>query len=47
MSRKEKIDLFYTEQEALYNVDVVWKGEQPNEWSEFEVFPETPNHIFS
>ena len=30
-----------------YNVDVVWKGEQPNEWSEFEVFPETPSHTVS
>jgi len=32
---------------TTYNVDVVWKGEQPNEWSEFEVFPSSPSHTIS
>jgi len=30
-----------------YNVDVVWKGEQPTEWEQYEVFPSTPSHTIS
>jgi hypothetical protein len=41
------LPLFDSVKGKTYNVDVVWKGEQPNEWSEFEVFPETPSHTVS
>jgi hypothetical protein len=27
-----------------YNVDVVWKSEQPSEWEQYEVNPLTPSH---
>jgi len=27
-----------------YNVDVVWKGEQPTKWDTYEINPKTPNH---
>jgi hypothetical protein len=30
-----------------YNVDVVWKGEQPSEWEQYECFPTTPSHTVS
>jgi len=30
-----------------YNVDVVWKGEQPSEWEQYEVNPITPSHTIS
>jgi hypothetical protein len=30
-----------------YNIDVVWKGEQPSEWEQYEVFPLTPSHTVS
>lgn len=39
--------LFDSVKGTKYNIDIVWKGEQPNEWSEFEVFPETPSHTIS
>ena len=32
---------------TTYNVDVVWKGEQPTEWEQYEVFPNTPSHTIS
>lgn len=32
---------------TTYNVDVVWKGEQPTEWEQYEVFPSTPSHTIS
>jgi len=32
---------------TTYNVDVVWKGEQPTEWEQYEVFPVTPSHTVS
>jgi hypothetical protein len=27
-----------------YNIDVVWKSEQPSEWEQYEVNPLTPSH---
>jgi hypothetical protein len=30
---------------TTYNVDVMWKGEQPKEWEQYEVNPTTPSHI--
>lgn len=30
-----------------YNIDVVWKGEQPTEWEQYEVNPLTPSHVLS
>jgi hypothetical protein len=32
---------------TTYNVDIVWKAEQPTEWEQYEVFPNTPNHRLS
>ena len=32
---------------TTYNVDVVWKGEQPEEWEQYEVNPLTPSHTVS
>ena len=32
---------------TTYNVDVMWKGEQPTEWEQYEVFPSTPSHTIS
>ena len=32
---------------TTYNVDVVWKGEQPSEWEQYEVNPLTPSHTVS
>jgi len=32
---------------TTYNVDVVWKAEQPTEWEKYEVFPSTPSHTIS
>mgnify|MGYP003632742949 CR=1 FL=1 len=29
---------------TTYNVDVVWKGEQPTEWEQYEINPLTPSH---
>ena len=30
-----------------YNIDVVWKSEQPSEWEQYEVNPLTPSHTVS
>lgn len=30
-----------------YNIDIVWKGEQPSEWEQYECFPTTPSHTVS
>ncbi len=32
---------------TTYDVDILWKGEQPTAWEQYECFPTTPNHIFS
>ena len=32
---------------TTYNVDVVWKGEQPVKWEQYEVNPLTPSHTVS
>lgn len=29
-----------------YDVDIMWRNEPIEEWQEFEVEPETPNHNF-
>jgi hypothetical protein len=39
--------LFDSVKGKTYNVDVVWKGEQPTEWEQYEVFPVTPSHTVS
>jgi len=39
--------LFDSVKGKTYNVDVVWKGEQPTEWEQYEVFPSTPSHTIS
>ncbi len=31
---------------TTYDVDILWKGEQPTAWEQDECFPTTPNHIF-
>jgi len=30
-----------------FNVDVVWKGEQPLKWEQYEVNPSSPSHTVS
>ena len=32
---------------TTYNVDVVWKGEAPVKWEQYEVNPLTPSHTVS
>jgi len=32
---------------TTYDVDILWKGEQPTAWEQYEINPVTPNHIFS
>jgi hypothetical protein len=32
---------------TTYNIDIVWKGEQPSEWEQYEVNPLTPSHTVS
>tara|TARA_R110000803_G_scaffold208805_1_gene277786 strand:+ start:951 stop:1253 length:303 start_codon:yes stop_codon:yes gene_type:complete len=32
---------------TTYNIDVVWKGEQPSEWEQYEVNPSSPSHTVS
>ena len=39
--------LFDSVKGKTYNVDVIWKGEQPTEWEQYEVFPSTPSHTIS
>ena len=39
--------LFDSVKGKTYNVDIVWKGEQPTEWEQYEVFPSTPSHTIS
>ena len=31
---------------STYDVDIMWRHEPIEEWQEFEVEPETPNHNF-
>ena len=32
---------------TTYNVDVVWKGEAPTAWEQYEINPLTPSHTVS
>jgi hypothetical protein len=36
---------FDTIKGLTYNVDIMWKSEQPKEWEQYEVNPSTPSHI--
>ena len=42
---EDGVPSFDTIKGKTYNVDVMWKGEQPTEWEEYEVNPSTPSHI--
>jgi hypothetical protein len=44
---EDGLPLFDSVKGKTYNVDVVWKGEQPTEWEQYEVFPSTPSHTIS
>lgn len=32
------------EKGTTFNVDVIWKDEQPIEWKQYEIFAKTPSH---
>ncbi len=44
---EDNIPLFDIIKGKTYNVDVVWKGEQPTQWEQYEVNPLTPSHTIS
>ena len=44
---EDGLPLFDSVKGKTYNVDVVWKGEQPSEWEQYEVNPLTPSHTVS
>tara|TARA_R110000803_G_scaffold63443_6_gene124150 strand:- start:65 stop:367 length:303 start_codon:yes stop_codon:yes gene_type:complete len=41
---EDGLPLFDIIKGLTYNVDIMWKGEQPTEWEQYEVNPSSPSH---